>query len=497
MNKRILTVLLVLTMVLAVFAACTTTPTTNNNQTGSVTTGGDPNETGDGETTDLRPEVPTDSMNGFIFSILNYAEGQGYSRSTLDIAEDTEETELVDSQIYKRNRRVEAMYDCTIHVEGVAVPSTTLVQVVSANDDTFDMSMCYEEWIGSCLESITDWQDVPYLNLSAPWWNQGANETFNLGGVQFAATGDFSLSQYSKIHTLVYNKDLYGDLQNAPDLYQLVRDKQWTIDKLYEIDKNFDKNLDGDANVVSDEDGHGLVATSKVIFSLLLTGAGGRLVDVDEDGMPYYALDDGHNLDVLDKLMEINTGANPYYNNVPDYPNGGLNWEQYYSGNTLFYASMLGSVDGTRDLPFSTGYLPAPLFDEDQEQYYSISIGCNVAVVPRTLSTSRMGNVGILLEVLSYESRSTVIEAYRETYLKTKLADENDAEMIQLLFDTVAYDLGNNLWAKEARLNTNKDIFHARNTAYTSLLEVLGTDVENKMSEYLELIEKIVDAKGE
>ena len=165
---------------------------------------------------------------------------------------------------------------------------------------------------------------------------------------------------------------------------------------MYEIAKPFDRNLDGDVNTVSDEDGHGIVATSKVIFSLLLTGAGGRIIDRDMDGQPTFALGSKY-VEILDKIIMVNSNDGGYYRNVPE-ANGALRWNEYASGNTLFYAAILGSVDGTRDYDFSTGYLPAPKYNEEQDQYYSISIGSNVAVLPRNLPDDRCGNVGILLE---------------------------------------------------------------------------------------------------
>ena len=217
-------------------------------------------------------------------------------------------------------------------------------------------------------------------------------------------------------------------------------------------------------------------------------------VDLDEDHEPFFALMNQTYLDILDKIIAINAGPDGYYRNAPSH-NDALYMTEYASGNTLFYATILSGVNSTRDYNFSTGYLPAPKYNEDQKEYYSISIGGNISVLPRNLQADRMDYVGILLEVLSYESRNTSVAEYRDTYLKTKLADENDAEMIQLLFDTVTYDLGNNLFAKKGRLEVNKNVFHELNRQYTSALEVIETDVENQIEEYLELIAKIIDAQ--
>lgn len=488
--SKILALLLAVLMLATVAVACTSGESGGKETQSSSGGTESPDGTVSGE---AGPDVPDKDMDGFVLSILNYAEGAGYSKATLDV-EYTEDLDLVDEQIYHRNRKVEQMYDCEIAVTGVALPHETLNTVVSSGDTSFDVSMCYEEFFKLVLENVMDWQELPYVNLQADWWNQGGNDTFNLAGVQFAATGDFSLSHYNKIHAFVYNKDLYTTIDTGYDLYEEVRNGTWTIDRMYEIAKPFNRDLDGDPNNETGEDGHGIVGTSKVIFSLLLTGAGAKIVGLDDDKEPFFALMDQKYLDILDKIIEINAGPDGYFRNAPSW-NDALYWTEYASGNVLFYAAMLGSVDGTRDYAFSTGYLPAPKLNEEQQEYYSISIGGNVTVLPRNLLADRMDNVGILLEVLSYESSDTSVATYRDTYLKTKLADENDAEMIQLLFDTVTYDLGNNLFASQGRLAVNRDTFHDLNRQYTSALEVIETEMENEAEKYLELIANIKNAQ--
>lgn len=485
MKKRLIAAFTALLTIAAVFASCSgKDPVKPGDSSTNPPTG----QSGEQSTDKKAPKLPEIKMEGFTLSILNYSEGQGYSKSTLDI-EFSDQLDNVDSAIYKRNRMIESKYGCEISVTGVAAPHTTLNQVVSSGDDSFDLAMVYEEWIAQVLENVSDWNSLPYVDLHADWWNEGANETFNINGVQFAATGDFSLSQYNKIYAFVYNKELLADIAPDVDLYQLVRDNEWTIDRMYDISKPFNRNLDGDVNNVTSEDGHGIAATSKVLFSLLLTGAGGKIVDRNSDGQPEFALQNSYT-EILDKLITVNSNDGGYFRNVPE-ANGALKWTEYASGNTLFYAAILGSVDCTRDYSFSTGYMPAPKFSEAQDQYHSISIGGNVAVLPRNLSAERSENVGILLEALSFASRDTVVHEYRDTYLKTRLADENDAEMIQLLFDTVTFDLGNNLWASKGRLAVNRDIFHELNKSYTSKLEVIGSTLENEFTNVIELIDKI------
>ncbi|MBR5767416.1 MAG: hypothetical protein IKX86_01890, partial [Clostridia bacterium] len=335
---------------------------------------------------------------------------------------------------------------------------------------------------------------LPNVDLSAPWWNTQGNSTFKIRDIQFAATGDFSLSHYNKIYCFIYNKDLYANVDTGYDLYELVRKHDWTIERLYEIARPFNQNLDGDINTVSDDDGHGIVATSKVLFSLLLNGSGVKIIQSDKNGDPYFALDGRRQTDVLQRIVEVNIGDGGYFRNV-EQANGALELGTYAKGNTLFYACILSGVGSTPDYNFETGFMPAPLYDSTQENYHSVSIGGNVMVVPATLEKSRREDVSTLLEYMSYLSRDTVVKEYVQTYLKTRLADENDAEMIQLMFDTVDYDLANNLFAKGARLAVNANVFHPLVTSFASILEGIKTDLENTIGTTLENIDKITENK--
>ncbi len=458
-------------------AACTNPPVT-------------PDETTANDKT--RPDIPSElNEDGFTLSILNYAEGSGYSKATLDCEYD-EDLTRVDEAIYKRNRKIEQDYKCRIDVTGVPVPSSTLTTIIPSGDSSFDLSMCYEEWIGQILEYVIGWDALPHVDLSAPWWNTQGNKTFNIRGIQFAATGDFSLSHYNKIYCFIYNKDLYGDIDTGYDLYELVKSRAWTLDRLYEIARPFNRNLDGDVNVRSDDDGHGIVATSKVLFSLLLNGSGIKIIQSDKNGDPYFALQERSATNVLQKIVEINTGDDGYYRNAPK-PNDALYLSTYAKGNTLFYACILSGVGSTPDYDFETGYMPAPLYDETQDDYHSVSIGGNVMVIPKTLSASRRDDVSTILEYMSFLSRDTVVKEYVQTYLKTRLADGKDAEIIQLLFDTVDYDLANNLFASGARLKINELVFHPLVSRFTSILEGVKIDLENAIETTLDSIEKIQD----
>ncbi|MBO4769240.1 MAG: hypothetical protein J5563_00460 [Clostridia bacterium] len=438
-------------------------------------------------------EKPVDlyvrDLDGFTLSVANW---QGsYSTKTLDV-EYSEDISMIDEAIYRRNEKVKSIYNCDIIVEELADTTKTFNELVTSDDHSYDMYMVYEENLGNVLQNTLDWNELDKIDFENPWWNINSTKCFNIQGYQFAATGDYSLSQYSQIYLYVYNKLLYDDIGDGTNLYDLVRNGSWTVDKMFEISKPFNRDIDGDPNSVSDDDGHGIVATSKIQFSTMYAGMGGRLIENDEDGYPAVAMQSKY-ISLIDKMLTL-CSNNGYFNNQPGQPNGSVDFSTYDKGNSLFFACLMKNASHLVDLDFASGFMPAPKLSEEQKSYYNVSVGENVSVLPRNLEASRQESVGIVLNAWAYYSSSdkdSVISKYRETYLKNRMADdlENDSEMIQIIFDGVCYDLGNSVWGKKLRLAIVKDVFEPLSTDYASVFASLVDTIKVEIDNAVEAIQ--------
>ena len=75
------------------------------------------------------------------------------------------------------------------------------------------------------------------------------------------------------------------------------------------------------------------------------------------------------------------------------------------------------------------GVLPAPKYDEAQENYQNVIDAGKFMVIPKTVQD--LDRTGVILESLSYEGYKSVISAYYDTMLKNKLMrDEDSIEML-------------------------------------------------------------------
>ena len=481
-RKRMCMTLLLLTA--GVLAACgggeeTTAVTTDVETTGTKTAA---------ETEVLFDDgMPERDMEGYTLTFLNYTDSALFW-ALKDINRAEETGDQVNDAIFARNRRIEERYNAVItELYSDTVIDTFRNQVMAGATD-FTLAQIYDVMANSLhiAGTLLTWDNLPMINLEAEWWNQDANASFQVNGAQFAAVGDFNLSEYSKSYLYFFNKDLYKSLGYDDDLYQLVRDGKWTKDKMLEIAKDAAKDLNGDGKMDLN-DQYGLAETAKIHFQLLITGAGYKYIDVDRDGNPYFTISGNESLiSYMQELVDDHTDTSWYY--MSEKPNGACPNEAFQPGNTLFISSTMWDTEYYRDYDFDIGMLPAPKADEAQEKYYTITVGGLVTVLPKTLSDAE--NVGILLESLAADSRYTCLPVYKEVTLQSKYArDEGSADMIDIIFDTQTYDLGVTTWG-DVRTQFSESIF-----------QKLSTDIVSKVTKMEKTItkeiQKTIDALDE
>lgn len=434
-------------------------------------------------------EMPERDMNGFELNILNYTEtALGWALKDINRTEET--GDQVNDAIYARNRRIEDRYNAVIKEEYNNDLINTFRNQVTAGAADFDIAQVYDMEANNLNVSGTllTWDHLPMVNLEKEWWNQDANAVFRIGDAQFAAVGDFNLSEYSKSYLYFFNKDLYKSLGFDDDLYQLVRDGKWTKDKLLSIAKDCAKDLNGDGKMDL-EDQYGLAETAKIHYQLLVTGAGYKYIDVGEDGIPYYAVSSNESLiSYMQELVNDHIDESWYYKSSE--PNGAVPNEAFQPGHTLFVSSTMWDTEKYRDYDFDIGILPAPKADEAQKEYYTITIGGLVTVLPKTMAESDAENIGILLESLAADSRYTCLPAYKEVTLQSKYArDEGSADMIDIIFNSQTYDLGVTTWG-EVRTNFSSLIFQKLNSDVVSTVAKYEKSVAKSIQKTIAALEE-------
>lgn len=432
--------------------------------------------------TERTDNLPETNLDGWEFTMLNYDDSaHSFSLKTLDVAELS--GEHLNDAIYQRNRAMEKRFNCTItEVQENSKLIATLTNSVLANNQAYDVAMIYDRKIGSCITSgiVAEWTEdlLPYVDLSNEWWNADANESFRINDKQFAAVGDYSLSMYSKAYVMFFNKKLYGTIGDVDDLYSAVKDGTWTIDKMLTMTAGLASDLDNDG--YDADDSFGVVGGSKVYFQALLSGAGIKLVDTDSDGNPYFALPNNEKaINIITKIVEKHVGNTTYYNTTPNKVNAGIVTTEFVGERAGMLSATIWDYDDFRDVDFAVGILPAPKFDESQDRYYSVSIAGVVTTIPMDVSVEDAKNTSLLLEAMAFYSRDEVLPIYKEVVLQSKYANAaEDSDMIDIIFNTMTYDLGTTVWNDDIRLPLIEQTFHNMSTECASFIESVKKPIQ-------------------
>lgn len=433
----------------------------------------------------LGDNLPERDMQGFELTFLNYTDAaHDFSLKTL-VTDDL--GTRVNEAIYYRNAYVENRFNAKIGEIQTDKMIETLQKSAMAGDDAkFQIAMIFDEKVNTAYVngSLASWNNMTYCDFSRDWWNTEACALFSHNGYQYGAVGDFSLSMYSKDYCYFLNKDLYNSVPGAENVYDLVRNKKWTLEKMLEIGMKYTDDLNGDGMWYDGSDQYGISGTVKVHYQMVFTGAGLKFINVRNSGLPTFALNNSKSVEKLSNLIETFNDTSCYYNSNPGSPTGGTVPDVFLAGKIVFFASTVHNFSNQlKDANFHLGVIPAPMYDEEQGRYYSIAIGGQIACVARCIKENEIENASILLEAMCAYSKDNLVPVYREVAVKTRYADSpDDSEMLQLLFDTTVLDLGTTIWNYDVRAPIMKDLFAPLDTGVASYIKKMVPLVEAAIS---------------
>lgn len=436
------------------------------------------------------PEIK--DMNGATLTIYNPTpDSFNWANTTILVPESIGET--LNDALYNREQKVEELYNCDI----VELPENrdtilgNISKAVAAGDNYFDVAMVFDASVASLLlkDCLMSWDEVDNLDLTTPWWDTAATETYNFGGIRAAVSGAYSLYNYSTRHVYVFNNKMMTDLDIEEDLYTLVRDGKWTVDKMYEYAALAVSDLNGDGKMDEDNDRYGIIGTPTRHYSAILMGSGVKYIDKDNDGKLFFNIPGNEFAQsVMSKFVQLDT-ANPdiFHDKKADINENGST--VFTDGRAMFCAAYVGEAAKMRALEFDIGFVPPPKFNEEQTEYHSLVEGGAQSVLPKTLGEEDLSKIGILLDAFAYYSYYESIPAYIEVLLKEKVArDADSSEMLGLCFDCSAYDLGTGVWSGETKNKYVSNIFAKSSSEIVSQTEKYVKNVETQLSKFEEAL---------
>lgn len=300
-----------------------------------------------------------------------------------------------------------------------------LTSSVLAGDDSYQLAIVQRatsiaKMVGDHL--LHNWNDLPYVDLTTPYWFHDAIESLRVGDLIYYTYGDiYPMST----HVMYYNKAML-DTFDLPSPHEYALNGTWTLDRLLEMASAVSKDLNGDGKM-DENDQYGISFGNTDMINSLMYGAGVTITEKNGDGVTLRPLDD-RMLAAYEKIHQLFQNNTCYFKK--------LNTLTIATGQVLFYTSSVHGARTYRDSTVEFGLLPYPKFDEAQEHYISF-LNTELMCVPSTADPELAGACTQLLA----ENSGGVKEAYYEYLLKEKVArDPESAQVLDLIFGNAIND---------------------------------------------------------
>ncbi|MBR4961663.1 MAG: hypothetical protein IKY52_12275, partial [Clostridia bacterium] len=282
--------------------------------------------------------------------------------------------------------------------------------------------------------------DLPYIDLTKPWWDQGCTEDLTLMGNIYFATGDITVIDNDATWVLMFNKQLYED-NGFDNIYERVLDNNWYYDDMLEMMSAAALDVNGDGKMLHADDIFGF-ATSDDSGQGLFYASGEKLVYKDGDGMPYLCTNAERMSGVVELAGKLMSDKKVTINTSVVGTSDGLR-QLFEEGRALFFGEVMQCIIRMRESETAFGLIPWPKYDEDQENYHHFVHGTAGKVVTVTVSVKDQEMSGAIVEAMAAKSMYTLTPAYYDVAITRKyMRDEESIEMLDIILQDRRYDLG-------------------------------------------------------
>ncbi len=404
-------------------------------------------ETVETEETRLTPDIPESADYGgdeILFLHWMLDEWEPTVRANRDIFAAELTGEAINDAVYNRNLTVESSYNVKIALEKMhlAEIDSAVNKAVTAGDDNYDVvyPRLYEAAAMYPRGYFNNLLDVPYIDLEKPWWDANSVDSLTVLGVLPAVATSINVNDKDATVALAFNKE-YAAAHALPDLYNMVLEGKWTLDKLTEYSEIAANDTDGDG-VMTEEDIYGFLGGNDVMDALY-RGIGSTLVTRNDAGEYVFSYGSERDIDGTNKIVQLMNEEWFFNHHLADNKDDIYYRQLFESGKGLFFWMRLDEVTNMREGEADFGIIPVPKLEESQDNYYSMVSQHTTGLmsIPKTQGGEKLEEIGLVLEAMAAISHYDLIPAYIESSLKTKHSrDAESAEMLDIIIANRIFD---------------------------------------------------------
>lgn len=446
MKKRMIAAVLLVLMILSLFAACTTdTGNPSGTENGGKDTGNStakPSDTKEGYDKNgyILDRLPqTIDQKNEELSVLYWSD-----RQYQEFDAEGQTGESVNDAIFWRNSRVEKRLNDDVTFKGIKGDGnnyTSFVQHIETDRDTgksYDIIAGYSIANASLASKgiCTDLMEYDsILEFDMPWWPQKMVDESTLNGKLFFVTGDISTNLLMMMQCVYFNKNMVNERDDLDSPYNLVINNRWTIGMMIEMAEKVYE--DGGSPGKDADDTFGFTVSSETnAFDTLFYSCGLRTMEKDDSDLP--AVSEKWNSEKTGSLLQkINRFFNT--NNAYKTPTNKI----FKSERALFEMASLNLTFLTfSDIDFY-GIVPAPMFDEYQEEGYLTAVSTPHTLYSITDYSQKKEHGAYWLECMASESYRTVTPiVFTKTLKSTYSTDQESSRMLDIIRGSIVFDVG-------------------------------------------------------
>ncbi len=369
-------------------------------------------------------------------------EGGNGNLSELSIMAEEDTGEVVDSAVYQRNMTVQDRLNISIELlDSIAfsgLPAVVRPSITAGSDD-YDIIGTYQYYgISMGPEGLfLNLSNVDNLDFSREYWGTDYINNMSYKGITYWATGDIALRYTGGMYVTYVNQEIWNNYYPDVNVYDIVNEGSWTLDKLYEVTDTIYEDVNGNGKMDA-ADSYGFVFDIEDPTEGMAAGSMVRFSELDESGTPSVTINNERSIEFYEKMYKIIANSTGFWHSEDDNVTVMKMFSEsraMINVNKLFQSGIY-----LREMEEEFRIIPVPKLNEEQE-HYNTMLHDGVTLFGIPITNSKLDETSITLECMASESMKTVTPAYYEVALKVKYARDNESGMmIDLIRENVSSD---------------------------------------------------------
>lgn len=395
----------------------------------------------------------------------------------------------INDSVYNMNLAVKDHLGVTIETQMEMFThnqSEKFIDSVLNGDHKFDVMAMHSSSTCAALvlaNAVLPFDNLEACDLSKPWWNQNFSNQAKVLDNNLFAISSSCYCVYMNANIILFNKTLAKE-RGFEDLYELVRQKKWTVDKLITLTKNFSEDLNSDG-IYDENDQLAIISDNTAHMSAWLGAFRQSTVIKGNDDEPEIVVNSSRMSTIIEKLNTLyNTGRRgaiyPIRLRETDNPSDDVYNNAFAEGRVLFDVCYVAAATKMRDYDIDFGILPMPILNEEQENYGSyVDSWCLTYAVP--IDNENPERTADILETMAYYSYHLTYPAIiQQAIIGTGTRDLESVEMLtKYIFPNLYFDFG--------------FIYDGYGKGYTGIIGALIPENSTDMASYISTKKNIAE----